>query len=53
MIRLVCFDLDETLLDDNTSYELSVQRVSAGLSSAYADFDFTNLLERYNVLYRS
>ena len=50
MIRLVCFDLDETLLDDNTSYELSVQRVSAGLSSAYADFDFTNLLERYHVL---
>ena len=50
MIQLVCFDLDETLLDDNTSYELSVQRVSDGLSSTYTDFDFSSLLERYRVL---
>jgi putative hydrolase of the HAD superfamily len=53
VIRLVCFDLDETLLDDNTSYELSVQRVSAGLTSTYADFDFTSLRERYHVLSQS
>ena len=40
-------DLDETLLDDNSSYERSIAEVSAGLASSFPGFDFANLFDVY------
>jgi FMN phosphatase YigB (HAD superfamily) len=50
ILKAICFDLDETLLDDNTSYELSVQRVASDLAHAYPEFDFKDLLGAYREL---
>jgi putative hydrolase of the HAD superfamily len=47
-IGAVCFDLDETLLDDNTSYYLSVRRAAEGLVTAHVQYDFDRLLDTYH-----
>jgi FMN phosphatase YigB (HAD superfamily) len=39
-VDAIFFDLDETLLDDNTSYELAISRVAAEMASAYPRFGF-------------
>ena len=45
--QAIFFDLDETLLDDNRSYDQSIARVCTELGSAYPEFAFDNLFEVY------
>jgi HAD superfamily hydrolase (TIGR01549 family) len=45
--RALLLDLDETLLDDNASYDVSVRRVGDQLAAAYPAFDFANLFDLY------
>jgi putative hydrolase of the HAD superfamily len=46
-VDAIFFDLDETLLDDNTSYELAISRVAAEMASAYPRFGFNDLFAVY------
>jgi FMN phosphatase YigB (HAD superfamily) len=46
-VDAVFFDLDETLLDDATSYDIAISRVAADLSAAYPRFGFIDLFAVY------
>jgi 2-haloalkanoic acid dehalogenase type II len=46
-VDAVFFDLDETLLDDNMSYELAISRVAAEMAAAYPRFGFQDLFAVY------
>jgi HAD superfamily hydrolase (TIGR01549 family) len=43
----VFFDLDETLLDDATSYDIAISRVAADMAAAYPRFGFSDLFAVY------
>lgn len=49
-IRAVCLDLDETLLDDETSFALSVVGVRDDLGPAYPGLESDALLEVYRLV---
>jgi len=46
-VQAIFFDLDETLLDDNTSYFRSISLASDELASAFPSFDFGRLFGAY------
>ena len=48
-VRALFFDLDETLLDDNSSYEASIARVCNDLASGFPSFNLGQLKEAYRI----
>jgi len=49
-LKAIFFDLDETLLDDNTSYRLSLARVYSELSASFPHLDLTGLPGAYTAI---
>ncbi len=43
----IFFDLDETLLNDNASFDESIRRTCAELETAFPKFAFSNLFATY------
>jgi putative hydrolase of the HAD superfamily len=49
-VQAVFFDLDETLLDDTSSYNLSMTRCCEELQQGYPSFSFETLFETYRTV---
>src|SRR4051794_3701736 len=50
LIKAIFFDLDETLLDDNASYRISLARVFEELTASYPHLDLADLPAAYTTI---